>query len=158
MNVTLREITPDNFQECIDLKVGDGQETFVASNVKSIAQAKIYPSAVPLAVYHDDVMVGFSMHGFDADDQRYYLIRLMIDEKQQGKGYGKAAVRRIIERMREINDCREIYLSFVPDNTAAEKLYQSIGFERTGEISAGEIVMRYDLKKAARNEHTCADN
>lgn len=158
MNIELREITPENFEACINLKVGAGQETFVASNVKSIAQAKIYPTAVPLAVYHEDEMVGFSMHGFDTDDRRYYLIRLMIDERHQGKGYGRAAVRRVIERMREIDDCREIYLSFVPENTGAAKLYESVGFERTGEISAGEIVMRYDLEKAARNEPTFADN
>ncbi len=91
MKITLREITPQNFQQCIDLKVADGQENFVAANLMSIAQAKIYPTANPLAVYHKDEMVGFVMFGFDPDEGQYYLVRLMIDAQHQGKGFGKAA-------------------------------------------------------------------
>ena len=159
MNISLRDITPENFRECIDLKVADGQEKFVATNLMSIAQAKIYPSANPLAVYAGDEMVGFVMFGFDTDDEKFYLSRLMIDEKYQGKGYGKAAALEVIERMKEIEGCREIFLSFVPENTGAEKLYKSVGFQRTGETSEyGEIVMRFDLNKCANNERLTANN
>lgn len=143
MNISLREITPENFKECINLKVSDAQTSFVASNVVSIAQSKVYSTANPLAVYNDDEMVGFVMHSFSPKEERFYLVRLMIDEKFQGKGYGKAATLAVIKKMEQIEDCKEIYLSFVPENTAAEKLYESIGFERTGEIDDGEVVMRY---------------
>lgn len=146
MNVTLREITPENFRECIDLKVAEGQEKFVASNVISIAQAKIYPTANPFAIYHEDEMVGFVMYGFDTEEEHFYLGRLMIDEKHQGKGYGKATTLEVIERMKQIEGCGEIYLSFVPENTGAEKLYSSVGFERTGKISEhGEVVMKFSF-------------
>jgi diamine N-acetyltransferase len=146
MNVTLREITPQNFRQCIDLKVADGQEEFVAANVISIAQTKIYPTFNPLAVYHEDEMVGFVMYGYDPDEEKFYLGRLMIEAQHQGKGYGKAATLAVIERMKQIEDCREIYLSFVPENTSAEKLYSSVGFERTGEISEhNEVVMKFPL-------------
>ena len=159
MDISLRDITPENFRECIDLKVADAQLKFVATNLMSIAQAKIYPTANPLAVYAGDEMVGFVMYGFDTDDERFYLVRLMIDEKYQGKGYGKAATLEVIERMKEIEDCREIFLSFVPENTGAEKLYQNVGFQRTGETSEdGEIVMRFDLKNSSNNEQPIADN
>ena len=143
MNVTLREITPENFKDCINLKVADQQKTFVAPNVTSIAQSKIYPTVEPFAVYADDELVGFVMFGLDLDDNRYYLVRLMIDEKFQGRGYGKSATLAVIEKMKRVDDCNEIYLSFVPENTGAQRLYESVGFERTGEISEGEIVMRY---------------
>jgi diamine N-acetyltransferase len=146
MNIILREITPQNFRQCIDLKVADGQESFVAANLMSIAQAKIYPTANPLAVYHEDEMVGFVMYGFDTDEEHFYLGRLMIDAQHQGKGYGKAATLAVIERMKQIEDCREIYLSFVPENIGAEKLYSSVGFERTGKTSEdGEVVMKFSL-------------
>jgi diamine N-acetyltransferase len=147
MNISLREITPENFSEVIDLNVAEDQRLFVAPNVKSIAQAKIYPTAVPLAIYHENEPVGFAMYAFDTDDQKYYLVRLMIDEKHQGKGYGKAAALEVIERMKQIEDCRAIYLSFVPENTGAARLYSSLGFEKTGEINQGEIVMRFALKE-----------
>ena len=157
--VRFEEITPQNFRQCINLKVADAQEKFVAANLMSIAQAKIYPTANLFAVYADDEMVGFVMYGYDTDDEHFYLGRLMIDEKHQGKGYGKAATLRVIERMKQIEDCRAIFLSFVPENTGAERLYQSVGFERTGETSEdGEIVMRFDVHKLKTNEQPTANN
>jgi diamine N-acetyltransferase len=146
MNVSLREITPANFKECVNLKVADTQKSFVASNVMSIAQSKIYPTVSPMAVYADEEMVGFVLFGLDTDDNRFYLVRLMIDEKFQGKGYGRKAVHAVIENLSKNPDCRELYLSFVPENTGAATLYENIGFERTGEISEGEIVMRYKME------------
>lgn len=152
MNVSLREIDRNNYRECINLKVADGQKKFVASNLFSIAQSKIYPNLNPLVIYAGDEMVGFVMYGYNADDERFWLDRLMIAEKHQAKGYGRAAVLDVIERLRQIEDCRELYLSFVPENTGAEKLYTSIGFERTGEIEEGEIVMRFTIKNNANRK------
>jgi len=40
MTVTLREITMDNFIECIKLGVGETQKSYVASNMFSLAEAK----------------------------------------------------------------------------------------------------------------------
>ncbi|MEZ5346386.1 MAG: GNAT family N-acetyltransferase [Pyrinomonadaceae bacterium] len=149
MSISLREITKENFSECVKLKVAEGQEGFVAPNVYSIAQTKVYPANTACAVYDDDEMVGFVMYGLDEDDGRYYLGRLMIDEKFQNRGYGRAAVLEVIQKAREIDGCEKLYLSIVPGNTSAEKLYSDIGFEKTGEILEGEIVMRFDLAKAA---------
>ena len=148
MKITLREITPENFQQCVNLKVAESQTNFVAPNVMSIAQSKVYPTMNIRAVYAaaKDEMVGFVMYGLDPDDNRYYLVRLMVDEKHQGRGYGRAATLAVIEKLRQIAECREIYLSFNPENSGAQRLYVSLGFERTGEISAGEIVMRYSIE------------
>ncbi len=143
MKITLREITTENFKECVNLAVAESQKNFVAPNVYSIAQSKIYPTVEPFAVYSGDEMVGFVMFGYDIDEKRFFLVRLMIDEKHQGRGFGKAATLEVIERLKQTEDCTEIYLSFVPENENAEKLYKSVGFERTGEISDGEIVMRF---------------
>lgn len=143
MKVFLREITPKNLRECINLKVAEGQEKFVATNLLSIAQSKIYPTYNIRAIYVGEEMVGFVMFGLDPDDGKFYLGRLMIDEKHQGRGYGEAATASVIEELRRNADCREVYLSFNPENVGAEKLYTKLGFVRTGEINEGEIVMRY---------------
>ena len=154
MNISLRKIDKNNFRECVNLKVAGSQEKFVAPNVMSIAQSKIvFPAANTLAVYAGDEMVGFVMFGYDEDDGHFYLGRLMIDEKHQGKGYGRAATLEVIERMKQIENCREIFLSFVPENTGAEKLYSSVGFEQTGDVSeSGEIVMRLAIKNNANRK------
>ena len=152
MSISLREITPQNFKECINLKVASAQENFVASNLWSVAQSKIYPTYNVFAVYNGDEMVGFTMFGLDTDDDKYYLGRLMIDEKHQGKGYGKATVLEVIRRLKEQENCDEIFLSFVPENVGAERLYRSVGFERTGENNdQGEIVMRFVINRNIKN-------
>jgi len=57
--VELRKIDKENYSECINLKVSDGQKNFVASNVYSLAQAWVfYETAYPLAIYSNNIMVG----------------------------------------------------------------------------------------------------
>lgn len=49
-------------------------------------------------------MVGFTLYGIDDEDQQYWMYRLMIDEKHQGKGFGTQAVRLVIEDVRGIKE------------------------------------------------------
>ena len=142
MNIELRAITKDNWRQCINLKPAEAQADFVAPNLFSIAQSKVEPYLLPLAIYHDAEMVGFIMYGRDPDDECYCVARLMIDEHQQARGYGRAAMIQAIKRMKAEPDCREIALSIEPQNTAAQKLYESLGFRKTGEVVEGEVVMR----------------
>lgn len=152
MKIALRKITPENFKRCIELKVAESQQSFVAPNVTSIAQSKIYPTYNTRAVYCGDEMVGFVMFGLDTDDRRFYLGRLMIDEKFQGRGYGRGATLEVVKALKRNKKCREIYLSFVPANKPAEKLYRSVGFERTGEMNGDEIVMRLIIERNANRK------
>jgi hypothetical protein len=46
MNITLMEIDGDNFEEIISLYT----EKYCASNLYSIAQSKVFPEAIPLAI------------------------------------------------------------------------------------------------------------
>lgn len=39
------------------------------------------------------------------------------------------------------NKCRILRTSFAPQNTGAKKVYESLGFQSTGEICDGEEVM-----------------
>ena len=141
--VELKEINKDNYSECLDLKVSDSQKGFVASNVYSLAQAWVFnDTAYPFAIYADDKMVGFVMMGYYSEKNLYTIWRFMIDERYQRNGYGKAALQLSIEYLIQKFSVNEVYLSFEPNNTVAEKLYSNAGFARTGEIDDGEIVMR----------------
>ena len=149
MNISLREVTTENFDDCVKLKVAESQKNFVGSNMKSIAESRVYPYLIPLAVYDDEELVGFTLHGKDPESKKYWLVRLMIGEKFQGKGYGKAATLKLIEKMSGYEDCDEVFLDFLPENTGAERLYEKVGFERTGETQDGGcIIMRYDMKNS----------
>lgn len=136
------EIDRHNFFDVIDLKVADEQKSFVASNVFSLAQAKAYPECVCLAIYCDDVLVGFTMYCMDFDDKEYWIYRLMIDEKFQGKGYGKAAMEELIDRIKQDRAHHVIYLSFEPENERAKRLYEKLGFVADGRVIDGEVVYK----------------
>lgn len=142
MKVTLKDIDRENFRQCVKLEVNEDQKDFVAPNVFSIAQSKVEPTFKVQAVYDGEEMVGFVMYGWEEEEGCHCLARLMIDQNQQGKGYGRAATEEVIRRLRAEPGCRQVLLSVNPANAPAQALYQSLGFVKTGEVSHGEEVMR----------------
>lgn len=151
MTITLRELTRDTWEECVDLEVAEHQRNFVSSNLVSLAEAQFYPGTVCRAVYAGDVMVGFVMYGPDAEyapgePGAYAFVRLMIDRRHQGKGYGRAAIAAVIEAIRNIAESRVLYTSYNPENTHAGHLYAAMGFQATGRMLDGEIVAALPLK------------
>ena len=148
MSVHFREITRDNFNECVRLKVGEHQK-FVAPNVYSIAQSRVEPERVPLAVYCGDSMVGFVMYSFDYEEKELHLSRIMIDLQHQHKGYGKAS----LELIRQIGMCEpgieKIGLSTRPDNVQAIRVYEKFGFKGTGILDDGEEIFVLELARSS---------
>ena len=151
--VSLRPIDSSNYRECIQLSVAPDQQGFVASNLQSLAEAYVWREAAePYAVYSDDEMVGFGLLFPLADDtadaavpvpgteRGFILVRLMIDNRFQGRGYGRAALDAIVELVRD-RGLPTIRLSVVPENVQALDFYRRNGFTETGEIDGGEIVM-----------------
>ncbi|MEG1811278.1 MAG: GNAT family N-acetyltransferase [Clostridia bacterium] len=142
--ITLKPIDRNNFIAILKLSVSVPQQEFVASNSFSLAQSKVQPECVPLAVYDGDVPVGFVMYAMDEDDLEYWIYRVMIDKSCQSRGYGREAMRRLIALIREDTAHRIIYISFEPSNSWAMALYESMGFVPDGRIEDGEIVYRLD--------------
>ena len=58
-----------------------------------------------------------------------WIDRIMIDEKYQGKGYGKIAMMKLINIVSKEYGVNVIYLSVTEENRTAYNLYESIGFE-----------------------------
>lgn len=156
MKVELRPVDDRNREACIRLKVKPEQAEFVASNERSLMQAAEKPEiARPFAIYADDHLVGFTMFAFDdfEDEDGYYhwLWRFMIDSAHQGKGYGKAAMKEIIEYFKE-NGAKTVALSTEAHNSSAIALYESFGFRKTGQVIDGETVFLLEFGKAWKNE------
>ncbi len=109
-------------------------------NGYSLLQAAYQPERYPLAVYAGEEMVGFLMDPPDPDDAEWWIYRRMIDQRHQGRGYGREAMEQVIERIRRLPGCRRIFLGYEPENRAAEQLYARLGFRKTGEMRGGETV------------------
>lgn len=149
MNVELREINKDNREKCMMLTVAEEQTQYICSNRDSLNDAAENDTvARPFAIYIDGVMVGFTMVVFDEayedPDDRYWLWRFMIDEKQQGKGYGGLALQEIINYFRN-HRANHIKLSTKESNTIAISLYRKFGFKENGEMNGEETVFELKL-------------
>lgn len=93
-----------------------------------------------MCIYDGKVMVGFLMYDLDPATKRMELSRLMIDKKYQGKQYGKIAVQNLLDKIRKEYGSIKFYTSTVPENIKTQKLFEGLGFKKTGEIMWDEIV------------------
>jgi len=150
----IRPVTKDNWRELIKLQVREDQRHFVASNLYSIAQAQFgdeyegHWDLNPFGIYDEEKPVGFLMYGYNFSHpvQQAFILRLMVDEKYQGKGYGRFGMERVLEIFRADERIKQVGISYEPENNVARKLYASKGFVETGEIFEGEVVAVANLR------------
>jgi len=151
--VSLREITDDNRALAEALVVTEEQSAYVASVVDSLEEAAQLPDAMPWyrAIYADEQPVGFVMisDGITVENPDfvgpYFLWRLLIDHRYQGRGYGTAAVDLIVEHVRAKPDGRVLLVSHVVGPASPGPFYERYGFRRTGELHQGEPILELDL-------------
>ena len=132
--VQFRKITEENFDAVIKMKRPEG-ENFVASNAVSLAQAWLYRDdgdVFPFAIYDDDTIVGFMLLEEDMEQARLDLWRIMLSPEQEGKGYGTAAVKLMIQYAKDSGRYRSIYLLCAPENHIARHIYDKLGFSPRG--------------------------
>ena len=140
----LAKLDESNFGDVLAMHTLPEQEWFVAPNHYTIAEAYVNKSVKPFVIMDGMTPVGFLALQYDKKREDYWVMRLLIDNAYQGKGYGRAAINMGIQWMREHN-VPWVRISFVPKNTVAERLYSSIGFKPTGEMDDDEIVCKIDL-------------
>lgn len=143
--VSLREITSQTLYSILKLKVKPEQELFVATNSNSIAEAYFEPKAWFRAIYSGETPVGFLMLFDDPDTPEYYLWRFMIDSRYQRMGYGRQALKLLIEHVRTRPNARELTTSYSTGEGSPEPFYERLGFANTGEIVDEEYVMKLIL-------------
>jgi diamine N-acetyltransferase len=139
--VSLKEVNIDNFWDVIELKVNDKQKDFILENSISIAQSKVQPECIPMAIYNDEILVGFLMYCIDRDDGNYWIYRFMIDEKFQRKGYAKKAMEILLNEIKEDKQRNKIILDVKKESMEAVELYKSFGFDFTGQVFGTSHVM-----------------
>jgi diamine N-acetyltransferase len=140
VDVELREITRATVRAICALRVADGQRDFVAENALSIAQAHFDPRHWMRAIYADGEPAGFVLTIEDADRGDYYLWRFMVDAGFQRRGIGRRAMELLLERWQALG-ATDAKLSVIDSNHGAVALYETVGFQSTGEYVNGELVM-----------------
>ncbi|MER5385434.1 GNAT family N-acetyltransferase [Streptomyces sp. NPDC002688] len=147
----LQEITPDNFETAINLRVRPDQEHAVAPVLKSLAEAYVHPGvAWPRLICDDDEVVGFLMAFLGIDwtgngtDLRSGLWRLNIAAGKQGRGYGRFAVESVAAEIRRRGGTR-LTTTWHPGPDGPSGFYLALGFQPTGEVSGDQTVGTLEL-------------
>ena len=150
----------ENFWTLMDLRVSKEQEEFVAPNSVSLAQA--YDTRAdgkfvqPFGIWDGDTPVGFAIIGHNSEEYEemaevfrhsYCLWRFMIDQRYQKRGYGRDALKLLLDYIRTFPDGVESLwsTSWEPGNDVAAKLYNDFGFIENGEKDGDEIVAVLEL-------------
>lgn len=146
--MNLIDITKNNWMKVIFLTTNKEDmptlcEEYVASNALSIVQAKYEENWITKAIENNGEIIGFAMYGYCEEDNFYELCRLMIDKKYQGYGHGTKAIKMILEEMKNIENCKEVYLSTDSENIKGKHIYEKIGFVNTGKMIDDEELYCY---------------
>jgi len=142
--IRLEAVNEENWR--IPLRVAENQMTYVASREAMLARAFAYRGSRSEAfvVFEDDMPVGMVMY-YDCEPlEAYDFSQLFIDERYQGKGYGRAAVHLVLNNMKKDGKYKKVCLCYIEGNEAAKRLYESFGFcevDRDG----NEIIMECDI-------------
>jgi diamine N-acetyltransferase len=149
--VSLRPLRESDRQAVEALRVAPGQERFVSGVAESLRVAAEHPDARALcwAVHADDTPVGFVMIADEVANPDYtphYLWKLLIDERYQRQGFGTATLDLIVEYFRGRPGVEALTTSAGHGDGSPIAFYERYGFERTGEVSDGEVVLRLKLR------------
>ena len=116
------------------------QAGFIESPTECLREADASDFWRPVGIYDGTELVGFAMYGY-------------LPFLGEGRGYAKAAIAALLERLRQEYPCRRVYLSVYGDNAAAIHLYQQAGFSFNGDYDTkGERVMVLDFPETGPAE------
>lgn len=144
MNLHFEKVTINDLKWLNYLTIKDSQINYVESIEDSLLLQENDSSWKARAIYDNQILVGFVLYGFI--DNEVWIDRYLIDQRYQGRGYGKNALKLIIEELKKTYQQPILYLSVFKENNVAINLYQKLGFEFNGQLdSKGELVMELKL-------------
>ncbi|MFJ5764407.1 GNAT family N-acetyltransferase [Lysinibacillus sp. NPDC093210] len=144
-NVKIVELNAENWYDCCEFEIATEQKKYIESNAISVAQSKFEPTLKPYAIYLNEKVVGFLMYNAVQEElDGYWVYRIMVDKKFQGKGIGKAATKLMISEMAKLPNSKKVIVGYHPENLGAHNLYASLGFIDEGHRFGKEMaVIKY---------------
>ena len=159
VTVQLRDIvTAADKASVLKLERGPGQERYLGSMESHFEDAIEDAIACPRywSVHDGDQLVGFVMISDDipaetlaANDDivgPYFLWRLLIDHRVQGRGYGAATIDAIVDYVRTKPNAEVLLTSCKPGDGSPQPFYLHYGFTLTGGQMWGEDLLTLDLR------------
>ena len=133
--IRLEEIGEHNFAQALRLSLDEEQLAFCADAAGILARGYAFreSNARVWAIVADGAMVGLALvRDLDEEPACYDLQEFMIDRRQQNRGYGRAALALILERLRAEGRYPCVEVCVHRADAAALRVYQDAGFADTG--------------------------
>jgi diamine N-acetyltransferase len=143
--IQLGQVNKENWVKCTQLSLKSEQESFLASNLATIAESKFEPHYQLRAIFSGEEIVGMAAFcpEIDIDEpDLYWIFRFMIDKSFQGKGLGHKALKLIIEEIKTLK-AKKILTMCKPCNKVALSLYLKVGFLIKGYLDDGDHLLEY---------------
>lgn len=92
MGITLQAVTAENWRDVVELEVGAEQSAWVAPNAHSLLEAQYgfgggwRTCGLYRWRYAGNAPVGMAMYNTGPAFDRFFIMRLMVDHRQQGRG------------------------------------------------------------------------
>ena len=140
--VTIHDVVPLD-----SVKVRADQDSFVAPNTITIAQARFETGAYDFCIWDGDTRVGMlalidmAEHEDiqpEDDPNAAYVWRLLIGAEYQGAGHGTVAMR-FAEDWGRARGRSKVQVQAAADNAVAIGFYQYLGYALTGQQAGKEV-------------------
>jgi diamine N-acetyltransferase len=131
VEVSLRQVSKENYEEVCELDVTKEQEDFVACTMWSIVEAKYNEGYETRVIYLNEEPVGFFMWVKESRI-KVSIWRFMVDKNHQQKSIGRAALNLALAEIKKVPDLQVIEICYNPKNPVAKEFYASFGFSEVG--------------------------
>lgn len=145
--IRLIDVTPENWR--LRLNVAKAQEKYVADKTVILARAYAYRNRRSRAffIYDEEIPIGMGLYYDCPERVSYDISQIFIDERYQGRGYGKAAMQLLLDEMKLDGKYKKVMLCYIAGNDIAQNMYKQLGFVEIGR-DEDEIVMEMTLPDA----------
>ncbi len=150
--MSLRQLGPDDWASVLTLRAAPDQQHLIATVEKSRTEVDANPTLTAFAIFDgsqlglpdpEEPPVGFAVTEVVASVG--FVLRLLIGEQNQHKGYGRAAMAALVRRLRMDPDVEMVATSHRAGNAAMERLCVALGFvpwQTSFDPPEGEVYLR----------------
>lgn len=149
VDVRVQPLGEHDWREAIAIEIAPEQWAHLDSEslLHFLAEGIFHPTFRAHAIYAGDQLVGLVSFGYEhATPTEWWIPLIVIGHEHQHRGYGRAALRDVIEQVKARPDAQGLGLSYKPANTTAARLYTSLGFVPGTTDERGEIAARLTLR------------
>lgn len=149
-NIIIRNVTKADLSNIFKLE----EEAFKPMNYPLFVLRQFYDISSDLFIVAEDEknqIIGYCFGGIDYQKSIGWIFALAVSEENQKKKIGQSITTKLIESFQN-SQIYTLQLTTTPDNYAAIRLYEKLGFKKIEEVedyyfdNSSRIIMKLEIK------------